>query len=199
MPREVISARSVAEAYLYVLVTPCSMCEHGAREVSALARAPEPDVIRLVSVCGNCAGTEEFFFSAPGPLPPADPLSSSMPLNPTADASALVDVGQWLTLYGWMLERAEETPDGQERRWRRFRAVQCLDEALKFYDSDSEVPPESAFHTDSSQRAFCDHPQRFARSRLLGLRAKLPDVEVEAKVARQAARVGRKRPWWRFW
>ena len=199
MPREVISARSVAEAYLYVFVTPCSMCRHGAREVSVLSGAPESAVFRLVSACGNCAGTEEFFFSAPGSLPSVDPLSSSQPLNPTADASTLIDVGQWLTLHQCMLERAEETPDPSERRWRRFRAVQCLDEALKFYGADSELPPESAFFADSSRRAFREHPQRFARSRLLDLRARLPDVEVEAKVARQVARVGRQRRWWKFW
>ena len=199
MPGDVISAHSVAEAFLYVLVTPCPICKCGARQASKSAPAGDGGVISIVATCDNCGGTEECFFEAPGPLPAVDPLSDSAPINPTAEPSELIDVAQWVTLYQLMLESAEETPDRQERRWRRFRAAQCLDEALKLYAPDSDVPPESAFFTDSSRSAFRDHPQRFARERLLDLRAKLPDVEAEAKVTRQVEQVGSKRPWWRFW
>jgi hypothetical protein len=59
------------------------------------------------------------------------------------------------------------------RKW-YLLARACLDEALKFYDADNDLPPEDAFFSDTSQRQFRDRPAMFARQRLIDLRARRP-------------------------
>ena len=199
MSSETPVAHSIVEAYLCLLVRLCPVCRHGAREVDPPESADEVGRIRIRATCTNCGAANVGEFVAPGSVSPVDPISSSMPINPTPARSSLIDVGQWLTLSGLMLSAAEQTPDAQEGRWCKVRAAQCLDEALKFFAEGNEVPPKGAFFAEASQRAFRDHPQKFTRGRIIDLKAELPTLESFSHSSRAPRATHGKRTWWKFW
>ncbi len=197
MPTDVIPAHSLAEAFLYVLVTPCDVCLHGARQPS-LAGGGAEGTVRIMAVCDNCGASDAYRVVAAETNRIADPLSAGEPLNPGGERSQLIDVVQWVTLSEMLTEAAEATPDPGERRWRRHRVRECLDEALRFYDDDSEVPPTDAFFVDASRHSFRRHPHRYARQRLLALRDRLPHAASPASKSSSADAPPRRR-WWKFW
>ncbi len=145
---------------------------------------------------------------------------------PGDEPSQVVDVPGWVTLFTMLSEAAREgahrrdagatphrletgaTPDTaaghggpalQASGVRRLNMLAgcCLDEALKLFDADNDVPPEDAFFSEASRRQFHDRPERFTRQRIIDLRSQLP-------VARSAATGGTdqpegakaKRRWW---
>jgi len=98
-----------------------------------------------------------------------------MVVNPTAEPSQILDLGQWLTLFRMLTETAGHEASMTDARRLSLEAAQCLDEALKFYDdADNDVPPVEAFFGEDSRDRFKAHPEQFSRRRLLHLRSKLP-------------------------
>jgi hypothetical protein len=83
-------------------------------------------------------------------------------------------VAGWLTLTGMLKEAADREPDRIKARQLRVEAGLCLDEALKFFEDDNDLPPEAACFTDSSKAHRRRHPDRFSRQRLIALRMELP-------------------------
>jgi len=188
MPTETLHAHSLTEAYLYLAVTPCSICKHGATEASDVRPATQTNALRIITTCKNCGGAEEYIFQVP------DNTSRDTDLiNTGQEPSRIVDVAQWLTLYKLKLEQADKETDKMQKRRLSHQAGQCLEEALRFYGPDSDVPPSSAFFCDRSREAFRDHPERFARQRLVGLAAELPKFDLIG------LKLEPKRPWWKFW
>lgn len=194
MPNDVLDANSIIEAHLFALVTPCSVCRHGGREVAAPV-AGETGRVRILATCQNCGTTEAFEVRHDGPLPKVDCISWDRPINPGGRASRILDLGQWLTLAELMLVQAERTPDAGERLWLRYRAGECYEEALRFYGDADDLPPESACLTPATRQGLRQDPGRYARSRLVELRAGLP---VRSAVFRSQAHGG-PRKWWQFW
>lgn len=203
MSDEPRAAHSVVEAYFHLQVTPCAACGHGALTVSGPFGTEHPRCVRFETVCRNCGTATPFRFETPAPLSPAElrahPQSSQAPISTVREPSRLVDPIQWVTLAHLAIESIEVTPSAAEQRWARIRAAQCLDEALKFYEDDNELPPSAALRTESSRTALHDHPQRYARSRLAALRASLPADGVVDRLRAQEGQPARRRPWWRFW
>jgi len=95
-------------------------------------------------------------------------------VNSTDEPSWILDVAQWLTLFSMMTEMAGKESDKTAARRLSLEAAQCLDEALKFYEEDNDLPPTEAFFHQGSRDRFRDHPQQFSRQRLLHLRSRLP-------------------------
>lgn len=121
-------------------------------------------------------------------------------INTSNAPSRLIDVGQWLVLFRVLLESAGSETDRRRARLLGFEAAQCLEEALKFYGPDNDLPPESACFSEGSLQRLRHHPQLFARSRLVNLRAKLPSPSVmERSVLKDRKAVVPPRPWWKFW
>jgi len=203
-----LRAHSWAEAYLYLKVTPCRACAQGPWELQVAERpaAVEPppptgggQVRSMRAKCLHCGAEQEFTFHcpAPGPQRPLPPALER--INPGDEPSEIIDLGQWLSLFHLLVDQAHRCPDAAESRRVAFQAAQCLDEALKFYTDDDELPPASAFRTEPSRHAFAEHPEKFARQRLRDMRSRLPDLRVmERRLARDAGG-GPRRPWWRFW
>ena len=194
-----LPAHSLAEAHLYLKVTPCGECSKGPWEVAG-EPAGDGDRRTLAARCHHCGAAQEFTFqcdrarAAPG----LEDLPVE-PINPTDQPSRIIDLGQWISLFYHLLESADRTPDKIEARRLGFEAAQCLDEALKFY-GDDELPARSCFFADASRQAFAEHPEKFARQRLRDMRVRLPDLRA---MARRVAEDGRGHParrrWWRFW
>ena len=102
-----------------------------------------------------------------------------------------------MSLFYLLVESAAKEDAPTATRRTGYRAALCLAEALKFY-GDDELPPRSAFFTETSARAFSEHPENFAKQKLRDMQSKLPPI---AKMARRVARdEASPRPkWWRFW
>jgi hypothetical protein len=203
---ETLRANSWAEAHLYLMVTPCPACKQGPWEVRPSEEPAEAvgAVRRVRANCRRCGCGREFVFRCPEPPGGQDPVGPS-PASPierisaSSSPSEIIDVGQWLSLFHLMAESASRTADRARARRLTFRAAQCLDEALKFYSNEDELPPPSACFTPATRQALTEHAEKFARQRLRDMRAKLPDLRVMARrLARDAARRQAKR-WWQFW
>lgn len=205
MSEAALPANTLAEAYLYLMALPCPRCGSGplhSQPPHQFDRSRTPKIIRvdMCATCQSCDHEVNLSFEYPPPRESAaDRLRGITRLNPNRQPSRILDVGQWLTLFRIILEKASTTSDRTEGRRLGYEAAQCLEEALKFYEPDNELPPASAFRHEMSKKRLRDHPALFARQRLLDMRTKLPSLtQMEAKITGQATAESR-RPWWRFW
>lgn len=102
-------------------------------------------------------------------------------INPTHEPSSVIDVVGWLMLHT-MISEAARTAGTQSMNLSKRAAVrrmqveagQCLDEALKFFDEDNDLPPREAFFTEEHYRRFLDRPELFTRQRLVEMRGHFP-------------------------
>ncbi|MEE9293601.1 MAG: hypothetical protein V3W34_01375 [Phycisphaerae bacterium] len=152
------------------------------------------------ALCRSCGHQDTFTFTLPQTAPDDDPNNLYPIVNPSDEPSKILDVGQWITLFRVILESAGNQADKIEARRLGYEAAQCLEEAIKFYDDD-ELPPEEAVFCETTRAHLRDHPQQFARQRLIELRAKLPQaIAMQRRITRDAQkRRDRHRPWWKFW
>jgi len=193
-------AHSLAEVYLYLMVTPCGHCRRGPLR-GGEARPFQDGATTGVSVeatCGSCHRGKELRFELPAEELAAartTPPDSAARINSGTETSRIIDVAGWLTLFRVIADAAAKTKDKVEARKLAYEAAQCLEEALKFYDRENDLPPETAFYNETSRRLYREHPERLARSRLIDLRAKLPAIDAMEK--QLAASRNRKRRWWR--
>lgn len=199
MPDGPLIAHSLAEAYLYLMATPCPSCGRGPLQGSD-ARAPDEKHTQRIRLaidvrCNACGQSSPLTFDLPlGLGTTKDRESGPAVVNPTEEPSQIIDVAQWLTLFRMITEAASREANKVEARMLGLEAAQCLEEALRFYeDQDNDLPPREAFFHDSSRKRLADHPEQFSRRRLVELRAKLPTISV----MRDALSDRKKRSWWR--
>jgi hypothetical protein len=189
---------TVNEAKYVLMVRPCPDCGKGpwlVEDAEEPAEGGRP--IRIRARCKHCGRREVFDFVCDSALGAEG--SDAEIINPSDAPSRVIDLGQWLSLFYRLLERAaEEQTPAAERRLLGYRAALCLREALKFYREDDELPEETAFFTEASRRAFHEHPEGFARQKLLDMRAKLPNLGKMADRVK-ADRKRADRQWWQFW
>ena len=203
-------AQSLAEVYLYLLATPCASCGRGplrGGEAESGDSQAGGNTVIVAATCGSCQSVTRWKIQLDGP-PQTVPTDQAPVVNSTDEPSRMLDVAQWLTLFGIKMDAAgkELTKSASENpltlpsdppysvgstdppgageglrmhsktaaRKLSLEAAQCLDEALKFYEEDNDLPPNDAFFHAGSRDRFRDHPQHFSRQRLLHLRSKLP-------------------------
>lgn len=199
---QTLHAHSQEEARLYLTVTPCPNCSDGPWEITEEQDNTETDHTdgMLLARCVHCREKKKFLFdwSNQAEDRPEDP-QHFLPeaINPTDHPSQIIDLGQWISLFYMLIEKASAVVDIEARRI-GFRAAQCLDEALKFY-TDDELPPESAFFADASKQAFAEHPEKFTRQRLRDMRGKLPDLRAMAARMTHDTLSENKKKWWQVW
>ncbi len=191
-----IPVHSVAEAYLYLMATPCPACHRGAlAQAGDLTKSGGGAASRwtLATRCGSCNAAETLRFSIEPP--PSREQAQSSRINPTSEPSQAIDLLGWLSLFQSILGAAGKATDKAAGRDLAIEAAQCLDEAFKFYGPGEELPPSEAFFCEASRQRFASHPGQFARSKWRERRLKLPDADVKT----MAACTDRPRSWWRFW
>lgn len=185
----------MAEARLYLGVLSCSACRGGPlHPVAEVVEAQHIDsIVRVDCRCASCGHPRSLRFRID-----SEWLAERQPpvLNPGAAPSVLVDVGQWLTIYHTLLDEAARDPDRQAARLRFHQAGLCLDEALKFFESDNDLPPAGAFFAAQTRERALGQPQLFTRQRLLALRARLPNLASSPGTPPSPAAP---RKWWEFW
>jgi len=192
---QVVYVHSVAEAYLYLKIAACPSCRQGAlRQKTDLTKtASAPGGWTLAALCGKC-DAETVLHICINP-PPTRAQAGSPEINPTAQRSSAIDLFGWLTLFQAILEAAQKETNKATGRELAYEAALCLDEALKFYDGENELPGKDAFFSEASLRRFREHPERFARSKWRERRLLLPDMKARTESADRP----KPRPWWRFW
>jgi hypothetical protein len=192
---QVVYVHSVAEAYLYLKVTPCRSCLRGSLQPQRdlTKTASSPGGWTLSTACAECGRAAPIYFCINPP--PTREQASSQQLNPTPHRSAAIDLLGWLTLFHAIIEAAQRETNKQAARDLAYEAALCLDEAMKFYDGDNELPDESAFFSETSRRRFLDNPQHFARSKWRERRLRLPDRATRTTPAGSRG----PRRWWQFW
>ncbi len=199
MAVDVLFAKSLVEASLYFLVTPCPLCRSDRLDPQDAIAGENPSAVRIIGVCRNCGSSEAFHFSV-SQVPPVkdrhDPISGRHAINLGTAHSELIDIVQWVTLHDILLEKVKAEPIPSEARWLKVRAGQCLDEALKFFDGGGDAAPKEAAFVPSSQKKMETHPERYTRSRLTNLRKQLPTERAFDEAQSESEP---QRPWWKFW
>lgn len=169
-------AHSLAEVYLYILATPCATCGRGPLHGGEAEPCADPALgftVAVTATCGSCRSVIRWKFRLSGP-PQAVSADQAPVVNSTNEPSRILDVAQWLTLFRMKTEAAGKEMNKTAARRFSMEAAQCLDEALKFYEEDNDLPTMDAFFHHGSRERFRDHPEQFSRQRLMHLRSKLP-------------------------
>ncbi|MHC4985216.1 MAG: cyclin family protein, partial [Planctomycetota bacterium] len=155
-----VTARSPNELAYYLMVHPCKACGGGPVDLADANVRPEPGKRGSAEgTCRHCQAAMTIPFTCANV--PED--SANLAVSPSGDPSEVIDVSQWLGLAYTMLDQAG-VAEGVRAHQLQLQAAVCFAEAMKFYeDEDDELPPASAFFSESAQRAFHDHPEAFAR------------------------------------
>lgn len=170
---------------MYLLVRPCEKCGAGPLEEASRSKADSATggIDLLQTRCSSCGKETTLRFSKPG----------SVKLTAVSE---LIDVTEWLGLCHYFLDEAQVDSDSSVARQQIISARYCLNEALKFYSEDSDLPAASAFFGPLGEQRFKEHPATFAKDKLLELRRRLPVLSSE--VSKQGAAGTRKKAkWWR--
>lgn len=190
-----LAAHSLAEAYLYLMATPCGACGRGPLKGSdprTMGPSTRRVVVNVSVTCGSCGQESTVDFELPGGLTTAESGQAAI-VNPSGEPSRIIDVGQWILLFRMIIETASKETDKVLARHLGLEAAQCLQEALVFYDEpDSDLPPPESLFTEASRERFENHPSQFSKKRLIEMRGKLPSLaDMRASV------VPKKKRWWR--
>jgi hypothetical protein len=192
-----LRAYTFREAQYYLTVTCCQHCGKGPWLIddTAVGPAATGGLTLITGRCKNCQAQREFSFVCDYELP-RDGAELEL-INPTDQPSRIVDLGQWLSVFYLLVESAASDDSSVGTRRSGYQAALCLAEALKFY-GDDELPPASAFFSETTAAIFRSHPEKFARQKLRDMQSKLPALHLMARRIARDERQSR-RPWWRLW
>ena len=193
-----LQAHSLAEIQLYLMATPCDACRRGPLQRCDPWAPLEAAEFTLTARCAACGQERELTFALPADRPPDDPGALYPIVNPTDEPSCILDVGQWIVLFRVILAAAAKEKDKIEARRLGYEAAQCLEEAIRFYGAEDELPGDDAIFTDATRDRRRDHPELFAKRHLVEMRAKLPKTNA---MQRQLTQGDLPAPgkWWQFW
>lgn len=189
MSTDGLVVHSLGEASLYLMLVRCKACKGAVvPDLSGLAGSL-PQVAAVPVVCRACGAERTVRFDL-GQVDPAEVQAGfsgwaaraergqAPPINPSGRPSRAIDLAGWLTLHQLLTagaraksEQARTAAERMPARQMHIQASQCLEEALKFYDIDNELPPEDAFFTAAARRQLRESPEMFLRSRVTSMRA----------------------------
>jgi hypothetical protein len=186
---------SLTEARLFIKTMSCGSCGVGPLVLNETGTCYDAgrELLTVPTTCSQCGhqqhvafDTEEVDRRGPvlsmfGELRDPSRQQAAQVINPTREPSQLIDVAGWLMLHMMISEAARGASAASLSLSKRaavrrmqIEAGQCLDEALKFYDEDNDLPPREAFFTKHHYQRFLDRPELFTRQRLVELRNQLP-------------------------
>jgi hypothetical protein len=195
-PEQSRPAYTINEVMYFLSVTPCHACGKG--PLVPARRHPEftpGEPFELPGQCSQCGGVVSFTFTVDLPLDREWPDSEF--INPSDEPSRIIGLAQWLSLFYTLVEHAAgQGPQGSRRTG--LHAALCIEEALKFYDADDEMPPPEAFLSGTGRDAFQRQPEKFSQSRLRAMRDKLPGLHTITRRIERDVNPPEKK-WWQFW
>lgn len=200
---EILEARSLTEAQLFLWVKRCGQCGSGPLAPGIGAIRAADAVLVLPATCRACRVASDLHFAAGLAAPGAQEvrlltldqcdMPPGLPIDPTEKPSRLIDVAGWLTLDTLLSEKARQVAGRAEnaagrapvRQW-QLLAGACIEEAMKFFEKGNELPPAKAFFDDASRRQFRERPELFTRERLIHLKSRKPMPVVRNRPRREA-------------
>jgi hypothetical protein len=201
--QKLLPSRSTAERHFYLMVLQCSGCGQGPFELVSSERTSDQSQDIWYIRCKHCKKGGRLLFDRKSLLiDDATAMTEELPMiSPAETPSSLIDMGQWLALFYRIIAAASDEKDRKEAQRLGYEATLCLEESLKFYHPDSDLPPPEAVWTESSKQRLKEHPEMFLRSRLLQMREKLPSLQVmRQNLAKSEGHNGRKKKhWWNKW
>lgn len=189
MPVQPLIVNSLTEASLYLMLERCGACAGRVAPASARAATNAEHVLTVPVGCLEC-GRERLVRFDLSRLDPAEAAvglegwaalaqaGQAPPINSTVRISRVIDVAGWLALHRILsttartkMEQAASAAERIAARQMQIQAGDCLEEALKFYDVDNDLPPADAFFTEEGRSQFREHPELFLRGRIASMRA----------------------------
>jgi len=191
IPNDALLAHSVAEAYLYLQFAHCGKCGKSPLQAEGqLTRSKR--YFELPARCKTCREATMLVFDIQPE--PSRQAAQSKVINPTGAPSQLIDIHGWLSMFQQIISVSGREQDATASRELVEEAASCLDEALKFYRDDSEVPPPEAFFSDAGRAAFRKSPERYTRSTWMRRRLQLPVAPPSLPLSASSDK-----RWWQFW
>jgi hypothetical protein len=175
-----LPAHSILERHFYLMVLSCEQCSEGPFELLSTEQSPDKLTDIWFIKCKKCENGQRLTFDNTKLKIDAieNRTSELLEVNPTDQPSELMDVGQWLALFYSILNAASTQTDKKQSQQLGYEATLCLEEALKFYQQDSDLPPANAIWNENSKEQLKEHPELLLRSKLLHMREKLPNIKV---------------------
>ncbi|MFP4141341.1 MAG: hypothetical protein ACOCWV_06575 [Planctomycetota bacterium] len=191
-----LQAHTINEVMYYLSVTPCRACGKGPLVPAPRHPSFTPgEPFELVGECSRCGESHAMRFICD--RSPAEDWPDSERINPTDEPSRIVGLAQWLSLFYTLVEHATGQGPVASRRT-GLHAALCIEEALKFYDADDEMPPPQAFLSAKGRDAFEHQPEKFSQSHLRAMRDKLPSLQTITRRIERDVNPPKKK-WWQFW
>ncbi len=183
-----LTARTPAEAHVYMGLHPCECGEAASQQESAVIEAGDDLARRYSLTCSSCGRQREFTFRLPeeAMLPAAGTTVFG-----DGTPSELLDPGEWL----WVADRyARAAPsnvsqldqDGLRQARRQVAAAEAaMNEVLAFVPDGGDAVPREAFRTERGRAVYEAEPGRFSRARLEIVRDTYREIlgELDAAVA----------------
>lgn len=166
-------ARTSAEAYLYMGLTPCDICgETDFVPVGGPVLVAGVLASQYAGRCGHCGVPREFRFRLPEEIAH---FAAESPRFGGDEPSELLDAGQWLGLADRIGAATPAVPpsdlDLRHEAWIDLRsAAAAVDEVLKFIPPGADSVPATALWSDAGRAFYARDPTRFARMELHQLR-----------------------------
>ncbi|MEV0381331.1 hypothetical protein [Nonomuraea sp. NPDC050643] len=158
-------ARTRDEAHLYLDLHPCACGSVETTWDSGLVSAGGELANRYSGACESCGRAREYLFG----LPEKPVMPAGYPTFGGAEASQLLDAGEWL----WVADlTAGNVPVDDRAEARRTLAVAAaaVEEVVKFIPPGADEVPDDGFWSDRGQGVRAAEPGRFQLDRLLIVR-----------------------------
>ncbi len=166
-------SNSVDEQYIYVALQKCE-CGGSYHAVSqALLEKEGTPHDRLDAICIDCDTKKAFEFDISRYYGEPSLYHS---LNPFDRPSSIIDVAQWYQLADYHLRAFYRVFGENERQDSLQRSLSYINEALKFYQPDSEYPPETAFFNHPEEKLHGLIKEQFKKSNLLELKKTIQET-----------------------
>lgn len=181
-----LTARTPAEAHVYIGLHPCDCGEAASPQESAVIEAGDDLARRYSGTCSACGTYREFTFRLPEEV-----LSSGPGATVFGDGtpSELLDPGEWL----WVADRYAsaspsdiaglEADDLRKVRQQVAAAEAAMNEVLAFVPPSGDVVPPGAFRTERGRSVYEAEPGRFSRDRLEVVRDTYREILAELDTA----------------
>jgi hypothetical protein len=161
----VLIARSSPECHLYIELHPCA-CGETQLETKHVLQSSGDDLVAVYQgVCPSCSTARRFDLVLDPEIPPGDKFGGPRP-------STLIDAGQYLAVADDASKRVPgdtaNLTDTERRaaRWWMNRAVNALEEVLKFVPPAGDAVPSAALFTSAGKEVYLKEPGRFRKRRL---------------------------------
>lgn len=165
MLHSVLISRSSLECHLYIELHPCPCGERRFSSVHKLLSADEGLLAVYEGTCPKCSIRRRFEFLLDPELPPGNKFGGIR-------LSTIVDAGQYLAVAEEAakqvtadIARLGASEKREARDWMN-RAINALEEVLKWIPPHHDAVPFEALFTSSGKAIYQNEPGRFRRLRL---------------------------------